>query len=132
MFKQDEREDKKNFKEAETIIGPSVMVKGNFHGEGNIIIEGGIEGSIKTTNSLLVGSSAKINASVEAKEAKIGGEINGPIKITGFLEITETAKINGDIEAGQISIARGALINGLCKMGKQNFNNRTSDQAIEA
>jgi cytoskeletal protein CcmA (bactofilin family) len=117
MFKQEEKDDKKNFREAETIIGPSVMVKGNFHGEGNVIIEGGIEGSIKTTNSLLVGSNAKINASIEAKEAKIGGEITGPIKINGFLEITETAKINGDIEASQISIAKGAIINGQCRMG---------------
>jgi cytoskeletal protein CcmA (bactofilin family) len=128
MFKQEEKDDKKNLREAETIIGPSVMVKGNFHGEGNIIVEGGIEGSIKTTSSLLVGSSAKINASVEAKEAKIGGEINGPITINGYLEITETARINGDIEAAQISIAKGAVINGLCRMGMASGTKKEASQ----
>ncbi|MFA6989288.1 MAG: polymer-forming cytoskeletal protein [Candidatus Gastranaerophilaceae bacterium] len=106
-------------KEAETIIGPTVKVKGNFHGQGNIIIEGYVEGSVKTTNHLIVSAKAKILASVEAKEAKIGGHIDGNIKIDGYLEISSTAIINGDIEASELSIERGAVVNGKCTMGKQ-------------
>ena len=103
-----------NLKEAETIIGPSIKVRGNFHGQGNIIIEGIVEGSVKTNNNLLVVKKAKITASIEAKEAKIGGEINGNIKVLGYLEITSSAKIFGDVEASEISIERGAIINGKC------------------
>lgn len=99
-------------KDAETIIGPSVRVKGNFHGQGNIIIEGLVEGSIKTDKHLLIGEKAVITAGIEAGEAKIGGVINGNIVIKGYLEITASAKINGDIEATVISIEKGALING--------------------
>lgn len=106
-----------NIKTAETIIGPSIKVKGNFHGQGNIIIEGEVEGSVKTDNNLLVGDKAKIIANIESKEAKIGGQITGNVKVKGYLEITASAKINGEIEASLLSIEKGAIINGKCTMG---------------
>lgn len=116
MFNKQSNEEKKP-QNAETVIGPSVKVKGNFHGDGNMIIEGIFEGSIKTNNKLYVGNKAKITASVRAKDARIGGEINGNVKIDGYLEITSSAKITGDIEASALSIERGAQFNGKCSMG---------------
>lgn len=102
--------------EFETIIGPSVKVKGDFNAQGNVIVEGMVEGSIKTIGNLEVGEKAKINANVDAREAKIGGEIRGNLKIKGFLDITATAKIFGDLEAASLCIERGAIINGKCAM----------------
>ena len=52
MFNKENNSDL--IKNAETIIGQSIKVKGNFHGQGNMIIEGSVEGSIKTNNFLLV------------------------------------------------------------------------------
>ena len=112
-------------KEAETIIGQTVKVKGNFHGQGNIIIEGQVEGSVKTNAFLLVGEKAKITASIDAKEAKIAGEIVGNIDVNGFVEIKSTAKINGDIKATLLSVEKGAIINGHCQMGKEKVGNET-------
>lgn len=114
MFSKENEETK--IKQAETIIGPSIKVKGNFHGQGNIIIEGIVEGSIKTNNFLLVGNKAKIIANIEAGDAKIGGEVQGNIKVKGYLEIKGSAKIQGDIEAAEISIEKGAIFNGKCTM----------------
>jgi len=114
MFnKQDQGE---VFNEFETVIGPSVKVKGDFNGQGNIIVEGTVDGSLKTNGNLEVGKTAKITANVEAKEAKIGGQVSGNVKIKGFLEITATAKIFGDIETSGLSIERGAIFNGKCIM----------------
>lgn len=118
MFKKEE-EVSTNYKEAETIIGKSVKVKGNFHGDGNIVIEGEVEGSVKTNNYLLVGSKSKITASISAKNAKIGGQVQGNINIDGYLEIVASAKIDGDVLAAQISIEKGAVLNGQVKMSKQ-------------
>lgn len=121
MFKnQDNHQaDEKALKEAETIIGPSLKVKGNFHGQGNIVIEGTVEGSVKTNNFLLIGSSAHITASVEAKDAKVGGKIDGDLRVDGYLEVLSSAKISGDIRAKEISIEKGAQFNGNCSMGQR-------------
>ncbi len=115
MFKK--QEEKMELKEVETIIGPSVKVKGDFHGQGNIIVEGIVEGSIKTANNLFIGDKAKVMADIESREARIGGEISGNIKTKGYLEISSSARITGDIEAASLSIARGAVLNGKCTMG---------------
>lgn len=117
------KENKKiDVKDAETVIGPSIRVKGNFHGEGNIVIEGKVEGSVKTNNYLLVGNKAKIVATIEAGNAQIGGEVTGNIKIKGYLELTSSAKIYGDVETNEISIAKGAILNGKCMMVKQSHS----------
>lgn len=108
--------EKGGLREVETIIGPSVKVKGNFIGQGNIVVEGILEGNLKTSNNLFVGDKAKVMANIEAKEATISGEVAGNIKVKGYLEIASTAKIIGDIEASSLSIARGALLNGKCLM----------------
>lgn len=117
--------EKGGLKEVETIIGPSVKVKGNFHGQGNIVVEGMLEGSLKTGSSLYVGDKAKLTANIEAKEATIGGEVTGNIKVRGHLEITATAKITGDIEVLSLSVARGAILNGKCIMAVGEKNPET-------
>jgi cytoskeletal protein CcmA (bactofilin family) len=124
--------DDTNFKEVETIIGPSVKVKGNFHGEGNIVVEGIIEGGLKTAGNVLVGDKAHITANIEANEARVGGAVNGNIKVKGDLAIEATAKINGDIECAFISIERGAMLNGKCSMGKIKSDKiKDSEEVIE-
>lgn len=106
-------------REIETVIGPSVKVEGNFRGQGNVIVEGIVHGSLKTDKDLTVGSGAKISANVIAANAKISGEVKGSVKIKGKLELTETAKIFGDIETEVLSVTPGAILNGKCTMVKE-------------
>lgn len=110
MFNRDNKTEK--FKDAETVIGSSIKVKGNFHGQGNIVIEGTLEGSLKTDANIYIGEKAKVIASVESKDLIINGEVRGNLKIKNYLSIGATAKINGDIQFGELSVEKGAVING--------------------
>jgi cytoskeletal protein CcmA (bactofilin family) len=101
-----------NIKDAETVIGPAIKVKGNFHGKGNIVIEGSLEGSIKTDSSLLIGEKAKVRANVKAKEAIINGSVDGNVNIDKTLSLGKTASVKGDVVCAEISIKQGAKING--------------------
>jgi cytoskeletal protein CcmA (bactofilin family) len=115
---KDSREAKESFKDAETIIGPSVLVKGNFNSSGNIVIEGVLKGGVKTAGNIFIGDRANITADLEAKSARIGGEVCGNIKIEGQLLIVASAKIFGDIECASLSVESGAIINGKVTMTK--------------
>jgi cytoskeletal protein CcmA (bactofilin family) len=105
-------------KDAETVIGPSVTVKGNLNSNGNIIIEGILKGGIKTAGGVFVGNKAQITADIEAKDSHVGGEIHGNLKIEGALSLFSSAKIFGDIECSSLSVENGAIINGKCTMTK--------------
>lgn len=110
---------KENFKEVETIIGPTVKVEGDFKADGNVIIEGQVVGGFKTKKGLRVGEGALIKATVEADNAWVGGQIEGNLIIKNHLEISANAKIKGDIEAQIITMETGAQINGMIKMGEK-------------
>jgi len=114
MFKENPNKTGKN---AETIIGQSVKVEGDFVGDGDVVVEGVVIGNLKTQNHLTIGSEAKIQAEIAAGSAFVAGEIIGNVKIGDYLELTATGSIDGDISAGSISIERGAKINGKVSIG---------------
>ncbi len=111
MFKENQP-----INETDTIIGPSVKVEGDFVTEGNIIIEGTVCGTIKTSKNLKIGPTSKIFSNIWAENALVAGEIQGNLTIANKLELTSTAKVFGDIKVSNISIASGAILNGKCQM----------------
>ena len=108
--------EEENSKGVETIIGSSVKVEGNFVGSGDIIIEGQINGTIKTSRNIRVGEQAKVKADIEAANVFNAGEIRGNIKVTEKIELKSTAKVLGNVEAGILSVEEGGIMNGKCQM----------------
>lgn len=129
MFKkQGEKEEKKQERKdtIETVIGPSVKLEGNFVSEGNILVEGEVDGKLETTCDLRAGENSKIIADIKAKNAIIAGEVRGNIEIDENLEILSTAKITGDIKTKRISIEDGAILNGNLQMTEKKEEEQSS------
>ena len=103
---------------AETIIGPSVKVEGDFSAMGDVIIEGIVSGSFKTEKNLKIGPNAKIYADISAESAVVAGEVQGDIKTKENLELAGTARVFGDIKTKTIVIAQGAILIGRCIAGE--------------
>jgi len=118
MFNRDIKPEK--FKDAETVIGASIKVKGNFHGQGNIVIEGALEGSLKTDANIFIGEKAKVVANIDANDLIIYGDVRGNLKVKNYLSLGATAKINGDIQFGALSVEKGAVINGQLSSNGEN------------
>lgn len=128
MFKKDNTLNNHDMSgDAETIIGPSVKIEGDFQGEGNIMIAGSLSGTLKTAQKVRVDEKAKIVADLEAEDAIIAGEIEGNMVIHNSLEILATAKITGDITTNKLTIEQGAQINGRCSMQEMGKLTETED-----
>jgi len=106
----------RGFSGNEAIIAQGVRVEGDFHSQGDVVIDGEVAGTIETQSLLRVGESAKIHADVRASNAVIAGEITGNVYVEEMLELLETSVVKGDIVTGQISVASGAKMNGHVSM----------------
>ncbi|MFH1367042.1 MAG: polymer-forming cytoskeletal protein [Patescibacteria group bacterium] len=113
------RSDQENQKEAETVIGPSVKVEGNFSSDGDVVIEGQLTGTLKTSKNVRIGQGARIKADVEAASIFQAGEIRGNVKVSEKLQLKSTAKIFGNVETNILSVEEGGMLNGKCQMGKK-------------
>ncbi len=98
----------------ETVIGASVKVDGDFTSEGNVLVQGIVNGSLKTTGDLRIEEGAKVKADVEAANAIVSGSIKGNVTVQSNLELGASASIEGDITTKVLSIEPGAVLHGHC------------------
>lgn len=103
---------------AETIVSTSMRIEGELKSNGNIRIDGVISGKVHTSQDLLVGPNAQIDADVIASNAVIAGTVNGNINIKGTLQLMDSAKVVGNISCAKLSIQEGAYFSGSSKMSE--------------
>ena len=100
--------------DSKTVIGASVNVEGDFKGQGDVIIEGKLKGSLATEHDATIGDQAEVEANINANNAYVAGKVTGNIEAGGRVELSQSAQVNGNITATTISIESGAVFNGQC------------------
>ena len=73
---------------------------------------------MKTDADLEVGETAKIEANVSARNARVAGEIKGNMEVHERLDLAASARILGDITAQTLTIESGASVNGKIVVGE--------------
>ncbi len=102
-----------------TIIGKGISAEGNIGGDGDLVIEGRLKGSIVTNGAVRVGKEAEIQADIKALEVHVAGSVKGNIFASSLIEISETGRVVGDIKTKTVDIAKGAFFHGSCDMGSE-------------
>ena len=99
-----------------TILGPGTKMVGELACQGTIRIEGRVEGSVFSEDSIVLLDTGSVKGNVSAGQVIISGEVRGNVKADDRLEITAHGKVMGDITAPRICIHEGVLFEGLCTM----------------
>jgi len=100
-----------------TVIGRSIKINGELHGDEDMLIEGEVTGSIRLTNSTLtVGSEGKIVADVYAKSVTVAGVMKGDLYGSERVSIGSQAEVRGNIKAPRVSLEDGARFKGSIEM----------------
>lgn len=100
----------------ETVIGATVKVDGNFIGSGDVIVEGHVSGTLKTSKDLRIGEHAVIKADIEAANITVAGEVRGHVSCKGRVELLPSGKIFGNVDTQTIAVAHGATLHGKVSM----------------
>lgn len=102
-----------------TIIGKGAVIDGDFSATGSVRLDGVVEGNVKISGKLVVGSKGVVRGSIEAVAAVIGGEVAGNVMTQERAELTSTAKVIGDIRTRVIVIDEKAIFQGKCDMNQE-------------
>jgi cytoskeletal protein CcmA (bactofilin family) len=102
-----------------TFIGPNVTIEGTISGSERVVVEGTVRGQINIAADLLVGTKARIEATVHARNVTVEGKLNGDISADDRVELVASATVDGNIKAPKIIVAEGAKFRGSVDMGSR-------------
>jgi cytoskeletal protein CcmA (bactofilin family) len=98
-------------------LSAGTTIKGDIISNGDIRIDGTLDGTITTKGKLVVGPNGIVEGEVNCQNADISGTINAKITVAELLTLKATAKLNGDISTNKLAIEPGANFTGACSMG---------------
>ncbi len=117
MFTKGTKEDEKNLvpkvSSPPSLLSTGLTVTGNLHSDGEIQIDGRVEGSIHS-DVLIVSETAQVNGEITAESVRVHGHVTGQIKATS-VSLAKTAHVLGDILHGNLAIEQGAFLEGHCR-----------------
>lgn len=99
-----------------TLLGKGSEFEGKLSFEGQVRIDGKYSGHINTKDTLVIGEGAKVSAEIQAGTVIVNGQVEGNIRATVLVELHPPARVKGSIEAPALSIDKGVLFEGTCKM----------------
>ncbi len=100
-----------------TYFGPNVTIDGTITGNEPVLIEGTVRGKINLAADLRIGTKARVEATVHAKNVSIEGKLTGDVSADDRVELVLTATVDGNIRAPKIVVAEGAKFRGSVDMG---------------
>ena len=104
------------------LIGAGTTITGDIHSDGDIRIEGSINGNVITKGKVVVGVTGKITGEITCKIFDLSGKIEGKVNAEKLLSLKASANILGDINAGKLAVEPGAVFTGSCKMKENGIN----------
>ncbi len=104
----------------ETVIGSTTSIEGALiKSDGNIRLDGSVEGQIEVAGTVIVGKTGRVMAGIRARQVFVAGAIKGDVEAPGGLEITSTGKVFGNITVGSLQIEQGGIFRGQSFMGNE-------------
>lgn len=105
---------------APSIISADLLVQGTLISQGDMQIDGNVEGDIRSA-TLTVGDKAIVKGEIVAEEIVVRGRVEGRIRARK-VQLDPTAVVVGDILQETLVIAAGATFEGACRRSNDPLN----------
>ena len=93
-------------------LAAGTSVKGDIETQGDIRIDGSVEGSLVSKGKLVVGNRGHIIGEVNCVTGHISGKLEGIISVSEMLKVQESGQLKGEISYGKLSVEPGAELEG--------------------
>ncbi len=93
-------------------IAQGTKIVGEITAEGDIRIDGEVDGQITSKGKLVVGPTGTVRGEARCAMANIAGQIEGKLHATEMVSIQETGVFSGEMVYGKMSVEPGAALEG--------------------
>ena len=104
-------------KEVVAFFGVGVECIGEIWYEGNVQIDGRLEGTVHTKGTLVIGDRAVVKAKIEAGAVICKGNVQGDVVANESIKLLAPGLIDGTMRAPRLSVETGGIFNGRVSMG---------------
>lgn len=96
--------------EEASVIGDAAVIVGDLTSEGEIEVQGTVEGNIRSRR-VKIGEGGQVLGGIVAEAVDIYGSVEGPVVAT-LVSVARTARVIGHITHRELSIEPGAYLEG--------------------
>ncbi len=108
-------------------IGPSIQISGDVTGNGDLSIEGRVEGTVSLSDNVLtVGEEGRINATISARTIFVDGKVEGDLKGDEQVVVHSSGNVRGNIAAPRVTLEDGCKFKGSIDMDVEPSTARAS------
>lgn len=99
-----------------SLIAAGTTLKGDISSNGDIRIDGTLQGNIICTAKVVIGANGVIEGDITGQQADIMGTVSGTIKVRELLQLKGGSQVKGNIYSSKLQIEPTANFNGQCHM----------------
>lgn len=99
-----------------SLIGPSIVIKGELTAAEDLLIMGRVEGVIDHDQTLTVHADGMVCGEVKAKNILVEGSVEGNLYAMERVRIETTGRMTGDVFAPRVGVLEGATFKGAVDM----------------
>jgi cytoskeletal protein CcmA (bactofilin family) len=98
---------------SDACIGSAARVRGRIQGDGDLLIEGHVEGNVTLRGDLTIAEGASVESeSISAHAVLVAGTLEGNVAATGPIRLASGARVRGDLQGNAVAIDDGAHFSG--------------------
>lgn len=103
---------------AGTFLAEGSSFTGKAQIQGTMRIEGAADGNLEATDSIVVGKSGQVKATLKTRRAVLNGRFNGKIEASDRVEMQTGSRVEADVHAKNMVMEDGVQYTGNCRIGQ--------------
>jgi cytoskeletal protein CcmA (bactofilin family) len=102
---------------ASTVLADGSRFVGKANVSGTFRVEGHAEGEIEAADTVVVGSTGRVQAEVQARRTVVNGQFKGKIAAREGVEFQAGSQVEADVKAKNMVMEDGVSFRGNCEIG---------------
>ncbi|MDJ0788266.1 MAG: polymer-forming cytoskeletal protein [Myxococcota bacterium] len=103
--------------------------EGKLSFKDTVRIDGHFSGEISSENTLIVGESGEIEATIRSKTVVVSGTVVGDVEATERLVVHKTGSLDGNVQTARLVVEDGAQLNGNLRMSPSSSPSSSSSSS---